>query len=134
GFPLFRETLLTLDYPASRVVLQPARNSPLVPGTVIPFDDARKRPLITVRLGDRSLVALVDSGSDALFSLNPVGVAPQFAFGPTVGETVGTLGGDRVQQLGRLAETIGIGDYVFQRPIVKLTDELSSIGGGMLKY
>ena len=26
GFPLFRETLLTLDYPGSRVVLQPVRN------------------------------------------------------------------------------------------------------------
>src|SRR5688572_29287217 len=82
GFPLFRETLLTLDYPGSRVVLQPARNSPLVPGTIIAFDDARKTPLITVRLGDRSLVALIDSGSDALFSLNPVGVAPQFSYGP----------------------------------------------------
>jgi hypothetical protein len=87
-----------------------------------------------VRLGDRSLVALIDSGSDALFSLNPVGVAPQFAFGPTTGATVGTIGGDRVQKIGRLGETIAIGDYAFQQPIVDLTDELSAIGGGMLKY
>jgi hypothetical protein len=134
GFPLFRETFLTLDYPGSRVVLQPARNSPLVPGTIIAFDDARKTPLITVRLGDRSLVALIDSGSDALFSLNPVGVAPQFAYGPTVGATVGTIGGDRVQMIGRLAETLAIGDYAFQQPIVDMTDELSAIGGGMLKH
>jgi hypothetical protein len=133
GFPLFRDTLLTLDYPASRIVLQPARNTPLIPGTVIPFDDARKTPLITVRLGDRSLVALVDSGSDAFFSLNPVGVAPQFAFGPVVGATVGTIGGDRAQQIARLGETMSVGEYSFQQPIVYLTDELSSIGGGMLK-
>ncbi|MGH7956344.1 MAG: aspartyl protease family protein, partial [Opitutaceae bacterium] len=134
GFPLFRETLLTLDYPASRVVLQPARNIPLIPGTVIPFDDARKTPLITVRLGDRSLVALIDSGSDALFSLNPVGVAPQFSFGPRIGATVATIGGDRTQRIGRLGETLSIGEYVFQQPIVDLTDELSAIGGGMLKH
>lgn len=134
GFPLFRETLLTLDYPASRVVLQSARTSPLVPGTVVGFDDARKTPLVTVRLGDRSLVALIDSGSDAFFSLNPVGVAPQFVFGPTVGGTVGTIGGDRTQQIGRLGETLAIGDYRFREPIVRLTDELSSIGGGMLRY
>jgi hypothetical protein len=134
GFPLFRETLLTLDYPGSRVVLQPSRNAPLVPGTVIPFDDARKTPLVTVRLGDRSLVALIDSGSDAFFSLNPVGVAPQFSFGPTVGATVGTIGGDRTQRIGRLDETLAIGEHTFQQPIVDLTDELSAIGGGMLKH
>lgn len=134
GFPLFRELLLTLDYPGSRVVLQPAKTSPLVPGTVVPFDDARKTPLITVKLGDRSLVALVDSGSDAVFSLNPVGLAPVFAFGPTAGATVATIGGDRPQQIGRLGETVSIGGHTFARPIVELTDELSSVGGGMLKH
>jgi hypothetical protein len=134
GFPLFRDTLLTLDYPASRVVLQPARNTPLIPGTVIPFDDVRKTPLITVRLGDRALVALVDSGSDAIFSLNPIGLAPQFAFGPRVGATVATIGGDRTQRIGRLAETLSIGEYTFEQPIVDVTDELSSVGGGLLKH
>ena len=134
GFPLFRETLLTLDYPASRVVLQPARNSPLIPGTVISFDDARKTPLITVRLGERSLVALIDSGSDAIFSLNPVGVAPVFAYGPITGATIGTIVGDRTQRIGRLGESLAIGEYTFHQPIVDLTDELSAIGGGMLKH
>jgi hypothetical protein len=134
GFPLFRETLLTLDYPASRVVLQPARNTPLLPGTVFPFDQLRKTPLVSVRLGDRSIVALIDSGSDALFSLNPVGVAPEFAYGPRVGATVATIGGDRTQRIGRLRETLAIGEYEFREPIVELSDELSSIGGGMLKH
>ncbi len=134
GFPLFRETLLTLDYPGSRVVLQPAKNVPLVPGAVIPFDDARKTPLISVRLGDRSLVALIDSGSDAFFTLNPVGVEPRFAHGPIVGATVGTISGDRTQLIGRLDEALAIGDRSFQQPIVEITDELSAIGGGMLKH
>ena len=31
-------------------------------------------------------------------------------------------------------ETLAIGDYAFQQPIVDLTDELSAIGGGMLKH
>ena len=39
GFPLFRETLLTLDYPGSRLLLQPADSTALVPGSVVPFDD-----------------------------------------------------------------------------------------------
>jgi hypothetical protein len=134
GFPFFREALLTLDYPGSRVILQRARAAPLVPGTVISFDDTRKTPLISVRLGGRSLVALIDSGSDAAFRLNPVGLEPQFKFGPTVGATIGTLGGDRIQHVGRLDESLAIGDQVFVQPIVDLTDELSAIGGGMLKH
>jgi hypothetical protein len=134
GFPLFRETVLTLDYPGSRVVLQPARLAPLTPGTIIAFDDARKTPLIHVRLGERSLVALIDSGSDATFSLNPVGVDPRFEAGPAPGATIGTLGGDRTQKIGRLAETLAIGDQTFPRPIVETTDELSAIGGGLLQH
>ncbi len=133
GFPLFRETLLTLDYPRSRVVLQPANTTALIPGTTLPLDDANKTPLIHVRLGDRSFVALIDSGSDAPLSLNPVGLEPSFANGPRAGATVGTLTGDRPEQVGRLAETLAIGDFTLPRPIVNLTDELSTVGGAVLR-
>ncbi len=134
GFPLFRDMILTLDYPGGRLVLQRGQEVPPMVGTVIPFDDARKTPLVTVRLGDRSLVALIDSGSDAWFSLNPVGVAPVYVAGPTVGATVGTISGDHTQKVARLAEDLTLGDQVFQQPIVDLTDELSSIGGAMLRH
>lgn len=135
GFPLFRETLLTLDYPGSRVLLQPARTNALVPGTVIGFDDQSKVPLIQVRLGQRTFAALIDSGSDSFFSLNPVGLAPQFAEPPRAGATVGTIiVGDRVERIGRLAEPIAIGNRIFERPIVDLTDELSAVGGGLLRH
>ena len=133
GFPLFRETLLTLDYPRSRVLLQPANTTALVPGTAVPLDDTNKTPLIHLRLGDRTFIALLDSGSDSPLSLNPVGLNPRFANGPRAGATVGTLTGDRPQQVGRLADTLGLGDFTLPRPIVDLTDELSSIGGEILK-
>ena len=78
-------------------------------------------------------MALIDSGSDSPLSLNPVGLEPAFASPPRPGATVSTLTGDRPQQIGRLADTLGIGDYQLPRPIVELTDELSSLGGGILK-
>lgn len=134
GFPLFRELILTLDYPASRILLQPARNAPLTPGSALAFDDASKTPLIQVGLGGRSLVALVDSGSDAGFSLNPIGIEPRFKYGPRAGPTVGTIAGDRIQQIGRLEDTLSIGGYVLPEPVVDLKDELSSIGGAVLKH
>lgn len=133
GFPFFRESLLTLDYPGGRLILQPAANAPLVPGTVLPFDDARKTPLISIRLGERSVLALIDSGSDMGFSLNPVGLGARFLHGPVEGATVGTLGGDRVQKLGRIDASVAIGDYVFPQPVVDLTDELSAVGGAALR-
>ncbi len=133
GFPLFRETILTLDYPKSRILLQPRGTDALPPGQSIPLNDASKTPLINVRVGDRTIAALIDSGSDAPFNLNPVGLNLSYATAPRPGATVGTLTGDRPQQLARLTDTLTIGDYSLSRPLVDLTDELSSIGGEILK-
>lgn len=134
GFPLFREVLLTLDYPGRRVTLRPAEAGARPgTGTAVPFDDARKVPLVSVGIGGRSLMMLVDSGSDAVFSLNPAGLRPEFAHGPVRGTVVGTLAGERVQEVGRLAGDITVGDVVFTRPRVDFTDELSALGGGALR-
>ena len=133
GFPLFRETILTLDYPHNRAMLQRSNLRTPVPGTAIPFDDSAKIPLISVRIGDRSFVALLDSGSDMPLSLNPFGLDVKYAAAPRSGATVGTLTGDRPQQVGRLAGTLTIGDFVLLSPIVDVTDELSAIGGEILK-
>jgi hypothetical protein len=133
GFPLFRETLLTLDYPHSRVLLQRRSAANLLPGTPIAFNNDRKTPIIPVRLGDQTFAALIDSGSDATLSLNPAGLQPQFSVEPRRGATVATLSGDREQLIGRLAQTLMIGDFPVDQPVVEITDELTSVGGGVLK-
>jgi len=134
GFPLFRETLLCLDYPHSRVTVQPAGASALIPGTTLQLDDSNKTPLIRLRLGDHTLIALLDSGSDAPFSLNPVGLDPKYLTPPRSGATVSTLTGDRPQRVARLDDTLVLGDYPLPHPIVEITDELSAIGGDILKH
>ena len=137
GFPLFRETLLTLDYRHSRVILRAASTgqlAPVLPGSTLAFNDANKIPTVSVRLGQRTVSAFIDSGSDDVVSLNSDGPAPRFAFGPTTGLTVGTLTGDQTEQIGRLAETIYVGDYAVPRPVVVETGELSVLGGGLLRY
>ncbi len=134
GFPLFRDTRLTLDYPHDRVLIQPPATTALTPGEPLPFDDSNKTPVVQVHVGDRNLLVLLDSGSDATFSLNPVGFDAKFISGPRAGATVGTIAGDHPQQIGRLAETLAIAGYTLPAPIVDLTDELSAIGGGILRY
>ncbi|HVU24080.1 MAG TPA: aspartyl protease family protein [Opitutus sp.] len=133
GFPLFRETLLTLDYPQSRILLQPRNAGPLLPGSALTFNNDRHTPIVPLQLGGDAIVALIDSGSDAGLSLNPAGLAPVYAVPPKVGVAVATLSGDREQRVGRLAATLHIGDYAVEQPVVDLTDQLTSLGGRLLK-
>jgi hypothetical protein len=134
GFPFFSKTRLTLDYPHDRVLIEPADRNALTPGASVAFEDHNKTPIIHVSLGQRSLLVLLDSGSDATFSLNAAGLDAPFASGPRRGATVGTIAGDHPQQIGRLSEDLVIAEHIVRSPIVDLTDELSAVGGGLLKY
>jgi hypothetical protein len=134
GFPLFRETVLTLDYPRSRVLLTSAASPTLQPGTTISFNNENKKPLIPIQLGETSFIALIDSGRDAALRLNPVGLNPNFAAPTRPGGLVATLTGDSEQHVGRLADTLTLGNYAVRRPLVEVTDELSSLGGGILQH
>ena len=133
GFPLFRHTLLTLDYPQSQLILQSAREKPLLPGRTIPFNNDRRVPLIPVELEGRSFIALIDTGSDGTLHLNPAGLNARFTSNLRPGSTVATLTGDHQQEVGRLAQDIMIGDTTFTRPVVELTDEVSSLGSALLR-
>jgi hypothetical protein len=134
GFPLFRDVVFSLDYPQSRLVITTAGPTPLLPGSLIPFNNERRTPIVSLALGDKSFTTLIDSGSDGSLMLNPFGLHPEFTYGPRQGGTVGTLTGDRSQQIGRLRQPLAIGAYTLEQPLVDLTDQLSSIGGDVLKH
>lgn len=139
GFPVFRNTLLTMDYPNSRLVIAPypavfappPKQTPRV--STIAFNNQQGTPLIPVQLGNESFIVLIDSGSDGSLSLNPSGLHPRFANGPRIGTIVSSLQGDRRQLTGRLNQTLLIGGHTIEKPIVDLTDQLSSIGGEFLR-
>ncbi len=133
GFPLFRHTLLTLDYPHSQLILQSIREAPLLPGKTIPFINDRRVPLVSVELENQSFNALIDTGSDGGLHLNPAGLNARFAGNPRLGATVGTLTGDHRQEVGRLVQDLVVGGATFTRPVVELTDEPSSLGSALLR-
>lgn len=139
GFPLFRDTLLTLDYPAAQleiapnpvVAAQPARQ----PRTsVIPYNRERATPHIPVQMDNESFFVLIDSGSDGGLALNPAGLHPRFIHGPRIGMIVSSLDGDKRQLVGRLAQNVTIGAQLVQQPVVDLTEQLSSLGGELLRH
>jgi hypothetical protein len=134
GFPLFRQAVLTLDYPNERIVLRDRIPDDGLPGEAILFNNANKIPLIPVRLGDREFAVLLDSGSGDALDINPVGLNPRFAFGPVDGPLVATLSGDKPSKVGRLEGALRIGSFDVPQPIAEVTDDLSSLGGGILSH
>jgi hypothetical protein len=140
GFPVFRNTLLTMDYPNARLVIAPypavfappPRQGPRV--STIAFNNQQGTPLIPIQMGNESFIVLIDSGSDGSLSLSPVGLHPRFANGPRIGTIVSSLQGDRRQLTGRLDQDVLIGAHTIEKPVVDLTDQLSSIGGEFLRH
>jgi len=139
GFPLFRDTLLTLDYPAAQleiaanpvVIATPVRQ----PRTsIIPYNRERATPHIPVQMDNESFFVLIDSGSDGGLALNPAGLHPRFIQGPRIGMIVSSLDGDKRQLVGRLDQNITIGTQLVQQPVVDLTEQLSSLGGELLRH
>jgi hypothetical protein len=135
GFPIFRDVLLTLDYPRNRVVLSPRFPARTIPGVAIPFAlEDGTRPIVNVELGGSTFMALIDSGSDLSFTLNPTGLNPPFKSGPRNGPVVSTLSGSDPRQIGRLADTLSLGTCEIREPRVMLTDQLSTIGAEILRH
>ncbi|MSU45661.1 MAG: hypothetical protein EXS42_00675 [Lacunisphaera sp.] len=140
GFPVFRDTLLTLDYPGERLVIAPypvvppPAAKPLPRTSSIAFNNQQGTPLIPIQMGNESFIVLIDSGSDGSLSLNPVGLHPRFANSPRLGTLISSLQGDRRQLTGRLNLDVFIGAHTIKKPIVDLTDQLSSIGGEFLRH
>jgi len=140
GFPVFRNTLLTMDYPGQKLVIAsypqfaPPVPSPSPRLSTIAFNNEQGTPLIPIQMGNESFIVLIDSGSDGSLSLNPVGLHPHFANGPRVGTLISSLQGDRRQLTGRLNQDVLIGTHTIQKPVVDLTDQLSSIGGEFLRH
>lgn len=139
GFPLFRDTLLTLDYPASQLEIAPHPVvAPAVTNnartTVLTYNREQTTPLVPVQMGNESFFTLLDTGSDLGLSLNPAGLNPRFVHGPRVGMIVSSLHGDNRQLVGRLQQNITLGNLVVHQPVVDLTDQLSSLGGELLRH
>lgn len=140
GFPVFRDTLLTLDYLGARLVIAPyPAVPPAVPrqsahASTLAFSNEQRTPLIPLQMGNESFFVLIDSGSDGGLSLNPSGLHPRFLNGPRAGTLVASLGGDRQQMVGRLTLNVYLGTHTIRQPITDLTDQLSSIGGELLRH
>ena len=134
GFTLFNNARLSLDYPGQRVVLSSLDDPTPLRGCVLPITVHNDVPYVQLALGARSLVTLIDTGSDGGLNLDPAGLDLEFESPPRAGTLIGTLHSNHQQIVARLKKTLYIGDHQLPRPIADLSGQLTSVGGEILRH
>jgi hypothetical protein len=120
GFTLFRDYLLTLDYPNRSLTLAQGALKGDGEKSVLPFRMPDGVPIAAIRIGSQLVEAQLDSGGIGLDL--PEQLASQFKFESTPvlyanGESLST----RFQlKAGRLETDVHLGRYTFAQPMVEI--------------
>jgi hypothetical protein len=133
GLSVFRDVLLTLDYPAERLVLDPhGRLAGTSPDEFVALYGAGV-PLTRVRVGAQEAAALLDTGSDVGLALAPASGAA-FTTPPRPGPLRATLAGETAPLVGRLAAELRVGSHAVANPLVEVAEGPAVIGGAILRH
>jgi predicted aspartyl protease len=120
GFALFRNYLLTLDYPAQRMTLAQGSLVPDGGYNVLPMRIQDGVPVFTLHLDGVQIEAQLDSGGIGLSLPEPVAARLRFDVDPTLfanSESVAT----RFQiKAGVLGADVNLGRYTFTHPFVEV--------------
>jgi hypothetical protein len=84
GFPAFKDCLLTLEYPRSRIVLERGSLRPPNGKDILPLHPTslqKQTPHVEVRLGDQPVTALLDSGASPALAMS-IPVAKNLGWNP----------------------------------------------------
>ena len=121
GFTLFRDYLLTLDFPNRRVTLASGALAPDGSKTVLPFRMPEGVPIARLKVdGLQPVEAQLDSGGVGLVLPEAIAAQLKYEVDPVVfasGHSVCT----RFQvKAGKLASDVKIGRYTFPHPVVEI--------------
>src|ERR1700678_176090 len=120
GFELFRDHLLTLDYPNRRMTLGFGSVEPDGERSVMPFRTPYGIPIVVLHIGDLQIDAQIDSGGTGLSLPEEVVHQLKFDSDPAdfgVAESIST----RFQlRAAKLASDVHLGSYTFSRPFVEI--------------
>jgi len=139
GITLFRDELLTLDFPRNRLQitdgqLPPPNSRDILPYTTQPeasFRVLQVSPTVTIQLAGLTVPALLDTGAHTAPGdvIVPTGIAANLPLGPKVGTvTIGdALGRQFPSYLAQLNGDLTLGDVVVHHPMVLVSDWLGFI-------
>ncbi|MCA9273541.1 MAG: aspartyl protease family protein [Phycisphaerales bacterium] len=136
GFSLFKDTLLTLDYPGGRILIEEGELPEPDGAGVVEFDAQDGVLSVTIHVAGREVEAHIDSGSMAALTL-PRSLVETL---PTVGEPVAVGVARTVNSEFEVSEVVLDGAVTFgplrlDRPTVVTNDMLpmANIGSGVLR-
>ena len=120
GFTLFKNHLLTLDYPNHRLSLASGSLAPADDGSVLSFTMPSGVPIVPLNIDGERIEAQLDSGGIGLTLPERLASHLKFTISPVVfgnGQSLNT----RFQvKAGRLSSDVRIGPYAFEHPVVEV--------------
>lgn len=135
GFELFKNYLLTLDYPNRRMTLESGVLAPDGEHSVLHFRMPDGIPIVPLQVGNIQIDAQIDSGGTGLSLPAKIMSGLRFESDPTifgVGQSMST----RFElKAAKLASDVHLGSYVFSRPFVEINSAfpLANFGSCALK-
>jgi Aspartyl protease len=120
GFTLFRDYLLTLDYPNHSLALTQGDLTPDGEQSVLPFHMPDGVPIASLRIGDQSVDAQLDSGGVGLTLPEHMANQLRFISTPVVYANAESLATRFQLKAGRLGADVHIGRYRFVQPVVEI--------------
>src|SRR5262249_40067730 len=120
GFPLFKEWLLTLDYPGSRLSLSSGRLELSGDGSVVAFRTPAEVPVIALVIGPEKLPAVIDSRGAGLAIPASSAGRMRIVGDPVVIGRGRTISGEFEIRGAQLAEDVKLGGVRIRQPFVAL--------------
>jgi predicted aspartyl protease len=120
GFTLFRDYLLTLDYPNRRLTLSPGTLEADGEGSVLAFRMPDGVPAITLFIDGLPIEAQLDSGGDGLSLPEALASRLKFVVDPVAFANAHSFSTSFEVKAAKLASTVYLGRYAFPKPFVEI--------------
>jgi len=120
GFPLFREYLLTLDYPHQQLTLARGSLPPANGDQIVPFTMPDEVPVVELNIGTQRIEAHVDSRGRDLSLPSKFAQNLKFVSDPVVLGHGSTISNEFEIKGGQLETDIRLGVYTFPKAFVAI--------------
>jgi hypothetical protein len=120
GFTLFRDYLLTLDFPNRQVVLSEGALTPDGENTTLPFRMPYGVPIARLSVNGQSVEAQLDSAGGGLTLPERLAAHQKWDIAPIAFETGQTLATRFDIKAARLNGDVKVGKYTFTHPVVEI--------------
>ncbi|MGA2560644.1 MAG: retropepsin-like aspartic protease, partial [Terracidiphilus sp.] len=120
GFTLFRNYLLTLDFPRRQVILAQGALQEDGARSVLPFHMPDGVPVTSLRVNGRQVDAQLDSGGGGLTLPEELAAHMRWEIAPVVFASGQTMATRFEMKAAKLGSDVTVGRYTFTHPVVEI--------------